>query len=96
MKTISVSMVENAYSTSTSTVDAFAIFNAIKQGRWREEVARIRRLYNDTLKRTGSDEKAKKAVEHLKKNLPGVMWSGTFSRRGRNTCFNIPAALLQT
>ena len=83
MKMINISMVENAFSTSTRTTDALAIINNIKQGRWREPVARIRRLYADELKRTGSHEEAKKAVDHLKKNLPGVMWSGTFSRRGK-------------
>ena len=76
-------MVKDAYSTSTSTADALAIFNAIKNGRYREQVARIRRLYTAELKRTGSHEKAKKVVEFLKKALPGVMWSGTFSQRGK-------------
>jgi len=82
MKDINVSMFENCVSTLGRPVDALAIFNAIKKGRWREEVGRIRRLYSETLKRTGSHDKAKKAVEHLKKNLPGVTWSGKFSRRG--------------
>jgi putative DNA primase/helicase len=75
-------MVENAFSTRPTPVRLLVILQAIKQGRWREQVARIRHLYNSELKRTGSHEKAKKAVEHLKKNLPGVMWSGTFSQRG--------------
>ena len=82
MKDINVSMFENCVSTLGRPVDALAIFNAIKKGRWREEVGRIRRLYSETLKRTGSHDKAKKAVEHLKKNLPAVTWSGKFSRRG--------------
>ena len=79
---IEISMFANCVSTLGRTVDALAIINAIKQGRWREQVARIRHHYNSEPKRTGSHEKAKKAVEHLKKNLPGVTWSGTFSRRG--------------
>src|SRR6516165_1617482 len=79
---IEISMFANCVSKLGRTVDALAIINAIKQGRWREQVARIRHLYNSEPKRTGSHEKAKKAVEHLKKNLPGVTWSGTFSRRG--------------
>jgi len=63
---INISMVSDAFSTSTHSVNALSIINAIKQGRWREEVARIRRLYNDTLTKTGSHEKARDAVEDLK------------------------------
>src|SRR5215831_6771280 len=81
MKVIEISMVENAYSNSTTPVGALVIFNAIKDGRWKNQVSPIRGPYAAELKRTGSHEKAKKAVEHLKKNLPGVMWSGTFRNR---------------
>jgi hypothetical protein len=76
-------MVSDAFSTSTRTVDALAIIKAIKiEGRWREEIGRIRRIYDAELKRTDSHEKAKKAVKHLKEALLGVLWSGIFSRRG--------------
>ena len=78
---VNISMVSDAFSTSTRTADVLAIFNAIKNGRYREQCAQIRRIYKDTLKRTGSHEEAKKAVEHRKKQLPGVIWSGTFRDR---------------
>jgi len=81
MKDVHVSMVSAANSTSTRTVPLLAILQHIKGGRWRQEVGRIRHLYNSELKRTDSHKEAKKAVEHLKKNLPGVMWSGTFRNR---------------
>ena len=57
MKDILVSMVRDAVSVVTRTVGALVILQYIKQGRWREEVGRIRRIYNDTLKRTGLHEK---------------------------------------
>jgi hypothetical protein len=78
---IKISWFPNCVSTLGRTVDALAVFNNIKEGRWREEVARIRHLYNETLKRTGSHEKAKKTVKHLKEALPGVTWCGRFARR---------------
>src|SRR5262249_1296333 len=80
---IEISMFKNCVSTLGRTVDALAIFNAIKKGRWGEEVGQIRRRYAAQLKRTGDQEKAKQAVKHLKETLPGVTWSGTFSRRRR-------------
>jgi len=80
---IQISMVETAYSVVTRTVGVLVTLQYIKQGRWRERVAPIRRVYNSELKKTASHEEAKKAVEHLKKNLPGVTWSGTFSRRSK-------------
>jgi hypothetical protein len=42
MRDFNISMVSDAFSTSTRTVDVLPISQAIKQGRWREEVARIR------------------------------------------------------
>jgi len=81
MDVIEISMFENCLLTLGRPVSLLAILQAIKQGRWREEVGRIRRLYNAELKRTGSHEKARQAVEHPKKALQAVTWSGIFSRR---------------
>jgi hypothetical protein len=80
---IQISLFSNCLSTLGRTVDALAVFNNIKNGPTREPVAQIRRLYLSELKRdrTGDRRKAKKAVEPLKKNLQGLTWSGTFSRR---------------
>ena len=78
---IEISWFPYCLSTLGRTVGVFAVFNNIKEGRWREPVTRIRHLYNETLKRTGSHEKAKKTVKHLKEALPGVTWCGRFARR---------------
>ena len=78
---IQISLVSGAHSTITTPVALLVILQAIKQGRWREPVTRIRHRYNETLKKTGSHEKARQAVEHLKKNLQGMMVSGTFRNR---------------
>jgi hypothetical protein len=80
---IVISMVEDAYSTATRRVSVQAIINAVKRGRWQQSVERIRYVYQETLKKTGSHEEARKSVEQKKKALPGVTWSGTFSRRGK-------------
>jgi hypothetical protein len=39
--------------------------------------------YQETLRKTGSHEEAKKAVDQKKKAFPGVTWSGTFRNRER-------------
>jgi hypothetical protein len=80
---IIISMVEDVSSTATRQVSVQGIINAVKRGRWRQTVERIRHVYQETLKKTGSHQEAKKAVDQKKKPLPGVTWSGTFSRRGK-------------
>ncbi len=85
MSALTISMVAHATATETRDVDADAIVNAIKTGRWKEPLEEIRRLYRSTLLKIGSNRKAAKlAVESLKKKLPGVIWSGTFSRRAND------------
>src|SRR6516164_3087118 len=79
---IEISLFSNCRSTLGRAVDVWSVLNNIKNGLTREPIARIRHLYEVELKRTGDHRKAKKAVEHLKKNLPAVPWSGLFSRRG--------------
>lgn len=78
---IMVSMVADATSTETTHISFDSLRVAIKHGRWKPEVEEIRRRYQDTLRKTASHEKAKRAVDALKKKLPGVLPSGTFSRR---------------
>lgn len=78
-----VSMVKSALGKKTRTVDAGRIVNAIKTGKYRQLIAAIRNLYNETLSAKSCDHaEAKRAVSALKKNLPGIMWSGVFTGRG--------------
>jgi hypothetical protein len=78
-----ISIVQDVSSTATRQVSVQGIINAVKRGRWRQSVERIRHVYQETLKKTGSHEEAKKAVDRKKKALPGVTWSGTFRNRER-------------
>ena len=73
-----VSMVANAKSTETTTVEVQAVLADIRNGRWRREVEPIRTEYARAIAE-GRDPKT--AVAEMKKGLAGVLWSGTFSRR---------------
>lgn len=63
-------------------VDPQAIISRIRSGCWRKPVETIRKLYTESLLATGDPKVAKKAVDPLKKKLPGIMFAGTFSQRG--------------
>jgi hypothetical protein len=77
-----VSMVANAMATEPKDVAAAAIVEAIRDGRYKKPVEAIRKLYALTLEKTNDHDAAKKAVDPLKKRLPGVQFSGTFTGRG--------------
>ena len=77
---IPVSQVESAVSTATSTVTPGAIMEKIKSGQWRTPIEQIRKVFSETLASRGLDA-AKDAVAPMKKNLPGILFSGVFSRR---------------
>jgi VirE-like protein len=78
---IMVSTVADAHSTETEHVAVDSLRVAIKHGKWKAQIEEIRMRYYEAFKKTGSHEKAKRAVDALKKNLPGILWSGTFTRR---------------
>jgi hypothetical protein len=73
-----VSMVTNATSTKTSNVEVLMILDDIRNGKWRTQVEEIRTEYRRAVAK-GLD--GKKAVDHLKKQLPAALFSGRFSRR---------------
>lgn len=77
-----VSMVGNAMARETEPVLPASILNDIASGRWRDRVSPIRELYSKTFNETGEHAQAKRAVDEMKKRLPGIMWSGLFSGRG--------------
>ena len=62
----------------TDTVTPESIIDDIRQGRWAEEVSKIRELVAER----GKDDEE---VRRLKKKLPGVVWTGTFSYRNNDS-----------
>ena len=73
-----VSMTASAVSTRCRDAQAAAIVERIRDGRWFPQVEALRATYTSVLNE-GRD--AKKAAADLKRSLPGVLWSGRFSRR---------------
>ncbi len=76
-----VSMVENATSTACKDAKAVNVLNSIRNGKWREKVTQIVDTYKQALSKTNDPTQAKKAISALKRNLPGVLWSGRFKER---------------
>jgi hypothetical protein len=68
-------MVANARATACRDVDPAAIVEEIKAGKWAKEVAAVRQTLAT---------KGKEAADELKKRLPGILWTGTFSRRAND------------
>ena len=89
-----VSMTTNAMGQPAENgVDPQAIIAGICSGQWRKPVEAVRKLYAETLSATGDYKAAKKAVDPLKKKLPGIMPAGTFKQRG-NAHLEIYSGLL--
>ena len=76
-----ISFVENAGQTETTNANPRFIIGNTRLGKWRRPILEIRRIFNETLTRTGDRKAAKEAVAAEKKKLPGILWSGLFSRR---------------
>jgi hypothetical protein len=76
-----ISMVRKADKTECRDAKITNLFTAIRTGKYRKPIEEIRELYASVLKETGSRKEAKKSVDSLKKQLPGVTPSGQFSRR---------------
>src|SRR5438552_3372631 len=78
-----ISYVENATSTKTRDIRVEQVFEAIRTGgkELKGQITQIRNRYEAELAITGDREKAKRAIDGLKKRLPGVLWSGQFSER---------------
>lgn len=74
-------------------VDPQAIIADIASDLWRTPVEAIRKLHAETLAATSDPKAAKKAVDPLKKRLPGIMLAGTFKQRG-NAHLEIYSGLL--
>ena len=82
-----ISMVRNATETRTRDIAVRNVLEAICSGgeRVRGQIEQIRNRFEEELAVSGGDlQKAKRAVEGLKKALPGVMWCGRFSERAND------------
>jgi hypothetical protein len=80
---IRVSTVTCALSTETRDYEAEKLIEVIRSGGKdvRGRVEQVREMYRIELAQHGDPKRAKLAAGELKKKLPGVMWSGTFSER---------------
>ena len=72
---IVVSIVQSATDKTTTDRDVAAILADLQNGKWKSQVDRIRQVYAEAA------EDPKKAVAGLKKQLPGILWSGRFEKR---------------
>src|SRR5206468_3166887 len=86
MSEIKISVVDNAVSTETRDVSVGKILQATRTGgkKLKEQVTQIRNRMEMELTRTGDFQKAKKAVEGLKKQLPGITWSARLKTRDKD------------
>jgi hypothetical protein len=81
---ITISKVKKAADTTTTDIDVALVLNAIRTGGKKlcDQIGQIRSTFAAEVAFTrGNLQKAKVAVEQLKKALPGVTWSGRFSYR---------------
>ena len=83
---ILVSCVKNAKDTKTQHSDAEQIIAAIRSdAELRGSIEKIRQKFQAVMAASGNDRRAaKQAVTEAKTMLPGVLWSGRFSRRHKD------------
>ena len=78
MSQIQVSVVANAKAVDCTTADAAELIRGFRPES--DLIAKIRAAYSDA---PNWGVEPKDAISELKKGLPGVLWSGTFSKRGK-------------
>jgi hypothetical protein len=78
-----VSWVSSATETATREVSVDKVIDAVRTGgkKLRGQIEQIKNRFEAELDIVGDYKAAKRAVDTLKKELPGVLWSGTFSQR---------------
>ncbi len=82
-----ISCVSGATETETRDIKVTAVLEAIRTGgeRLKGQITQIRNRFESELALTNGDlNAAKRAVDQLKKDLPAVTWSGTFSQRAND------------
>jgi hypothetical protein len=83
---ISVSTVTSALDTATKDYDASTVIEAIRTGgkKLRGQVEEIHAIMQRELAEHGDEKRAKRAIDPLKRQIPGVLWSGQFSQRAND------------
>jgi hypothetical protein len=81
MSGATISMVPCATDTKTRDVAIQEVLNCIRTGgkKLKGQITQIRNRFGAELAINGDRKKAKLSVDALKKQLPGVLWSGQFS-----------------
>ena len=81
-----VSWVPSATETAPQDVAVVTVLEAIRTGgkRLRGQVEELRNTLARELSTHGDVKRAKQAAADLKKQLPGVLWSGTFNKRAND------------
>src|SRR5882724_12351115 len=81
-----VSWVSSATETATQEVRVVTVLEAIRTGgkKLRGQVQEIRAIMQRELTAHGDEKRAKRAIDLLKKQIPGVLWSGQFSQRAND------------
>jgi hypothetical protein len=82
---INVSVVANATSTKTHDKSVEEVLKAIRDGgkgeKFKGLITQIRNNYAYEAEVAGDKKKAKEKAGELKRQLPGILWSGTFTER---------------
>src|SRR6266481_2213574 len=83
---LQISTVTSALKTATQHFAAGTVIEAIKTGgkKLRGQVEQLRNTLGRELAMHGDVKRAKQAAADLKKQLPAVLWSGTFSKRAND------------
>ena len=77
-----ISVTPDAVSQPNGRMTLAQIIEFTRTGWHRKKVAQVRKTFAEVLNLTGDPVKAKKAIDAEKKNLPGIMFSGSFKARG--------------
>jgi hypothetical protein len=81
-----ISMVKCATDTETRDISVEKVLEGIRSGgkNLKSQIQQIRNRFEAEMAFISDRKKAKLAVDPLKKRLPGVMWSATFSQRAND------------
>ena len=81
-----ISMVQCATDTETRDISVEKVLEAVRTGgkKLKGQISQIRNRFELELAIIGDRKKARLAVDPLKKQLPGITWSGTFERRAND------------
>jgi phage/plasmid-associated DNA primase len=81
----SISMIKDGRSVETQESRAEAVMGAVVNGRWIQQVERVRSVFAEA---EAAGRSGKEAVGRLKLGLPGIMWSGLFTTRAADVALS--------